>query len=426
MQNISRNYRTRIIDKIIEKRLELFGAVCIEGPKWCGKTWTSLVQSNSVFFVGNPENNFSNKLLAELNVNSILKGSKPRLIDEWQEVPAIWDAVRMEVDLNGEKGSFILTGSSTPSEKGVLHSGTGRIDKVRMRPMTLFESGDSNGRVSLKDLFNNNLEPEQFDRPSIDYIIHLVVRGGWPGNISVNIDDAGIIPKSYVNSLLTDESISLDGIKRNKNKMYALLRSLSRNESTTVSNKTLVRDIKEIDEESISPETLKEYLDILERIFLIENQQSFAPKIRSHIRVAKSAKRHLVDPSLAVALLDLTPKMLLKDLEYFGFLFESLVYRDINVYAESIGGKTYHYRNLSNNEEVDIIVENEDGEYAAFEVKLGTNQIEQAAKQLIKFKNSFENEENKPKVLGIICGVCDIAYQRSDGVMVIPITSLRP
>ena len=421
------SYMPRLIDNVVERRLSVFGAVCIEGPKWCGKTWTSLEHSNSSYFVGDPDNNFRNRLLAEINPSKILIGKYPRLIDEWQEVPSLWDAVRFEVDKTSEKGKFILTGSSTPPTKGVLHSGAGRIDKIRMRPMTLFESNESCGSVSLSALFNKEFKTEiAKEKNDLEKLIHYVVRGGWPGSLNLEKEDSYLIPKSYINSLLTDEVLSFDGIKRSTSKIRALLRSLARNESTLASNRTIVKDIKEMDDESVSTESLRTYVDILERMFILENQNSYAPNIKSKARVAKSAKRHLVDPSLAVALLNLTPKMLYENLDYFGFLFESLVYRDLNIYSEVNDYKTFHYRNLSKKEEIDIIVQTKEGDYGAFEVKLGLNQIDEAAKGLIGFKNSFENQKDKPKILCIICGVCDIAYKREDGVFVIPINMLKP
>ena len=423
-----RGYKPRIVDSQLEKYLDIFGAVCVEGPKWCGKTWTSLSHSNSVIYIGDLDGNFQNRRLALLDPKLVLQGDTPRLIDEWQEVPALWDGVRSEVDKRGIKGQFILTGSSTPIKKGVLHSGVGRIHTIKMRPMSLYESDDSTGDVSLLELFDNKLNNKLTKEATLDELIELVVRGGWPGSLSLDNKYYEEIPKSYLDVIINSDIDNIDGIKRDKSKFMSLLRSLARNESTLASNKILINDINKHEINNIQESALIEYLDILERLFIIENQNAFDPNYRSSVRVAKTPKRHFIDPSLAVAALGLSKEMLKNDLEYFGFLFESLVIRDLKIYADSIGGKVYHYKHHDTNHELDAVVELEDGRWIAIEIKLGANQIDNAAKGLLKVKKYFDEKENtsKPSALVVICGLTNASYKRDDGVMVVGINSLRP
>lgn len=344
------NYIPRIIDDKIEEYLKVFGAVCIEGPKWCGKTWTSSFHSNSSIFIGDPAGNFQNRQLAELSPSLILDGESPRLIDEWQEFPPIWDAVRFKVDQSNQKGQFILTGSATPNHKGILHSGAGRIARLRMRPMSLYESGDSSGKVSLEKLCHGDFSPVLTGEVDLRKLISLIVRGGWPGTIHLPVEQAALLPAEYLNAVIDDDVYRIDGIKRNTAKMRLLLRSLARNESTTVTNKTLKNDIREIDDEDINVETVKEYLDIFDRLFITDNQPPFSAGVRSSVRIKQAVKRHLSDPSLACALLNVTPSGLLGDLETLGFLFEALCERDLKIYAESFGAALYHYQDYRNKE----------------------------------------------------------------------------
>ena len=420
-----KNYKPRIIDNMIDEYLKAFGAVCIEGAKWCGKTWSSIYHSNSSIMIGNPEGNFQNKKLAETAPNIVLEGEKTRLIDEWQEVPRLWDAVRYEVDKTAEKGQFILTGSATPNHKGILHSGAGRIGKLRMRPMSLYESGDSTGDISLQDLCNGNMKEKLTGEVDLRKIIEFIIRGGWPGNLNVPIERAGLLPESYIDAILDDDVYRIDGVKRDINKMKLLLRSLARNESTTVTNKTLKRDIKEIDDEDIDIDTVASYLDIFTRLFILDNQKPFAENIRSSVKVKQSEKRHFVDPSLPCSLLKATPEKLLNDLNTLGFLFEALCERDLKIYAESFRANLYHYQDYKDRE-IDAVVELENGEWCAFEIKLGANQIDEASENLLKIKDEIKKENGKvPKILCVICGLANAAYKRPDGVYVVPITALK-
>ncbi len=418
-------YKPRIIDKKIKEYLSVFGAVCVEGPKWCGKTWSSSYHSKSEIMIGDPDGNFQNRRLAEMSPSLVLEGETPRLIDEWQEVPSLWDAVRHKVDQKSEKGQFILTGSATPNHKGIMHSGAGRIAKLRMRPMSLYESGNSSGKVSLEDLCKGNLTPAMTGEVDLRKITEFIYRGGWPGNTDIPIDKAGLLPNEYLKAVIDDDVYRIDGIKRDVSKMNLLLKSLARNESTTVTNKTLKADVKAIDDEDIDSDTISVYLDIFTRLFLLDNQPPFASNIRSSVRLKQAEKRHFADPSLACALLKATPDRLINDLETLGFLFEALCERDLRIYADSFDAKLYHYQDY-NNREIDAVIELSDGKWCAFEIKLGANQIDKAAESLLNLKKSIEEEGGiAPSVLCVICGLSNAAYIRDDGVFVVPITALK-
>ena len=419
-------YKKRIVDSVIESYLKISGAVCIEGPKWCGKTWTSSYHSNSEFLVGDPNNNFSNRQLAELNPAMILQGDTPRMIDEWQEVPAIWDAVRAEIDRRHKKGQIILTGSSTPVTKGIMHSGTGRIVNLRMNTMSLYESGDSSGLVSLKDLCDGKLEMQMLEETRLEDLAHYIVRGGFPENISAPEDKAYLMPRAYMEGVVKEDLNKLDdGTEYNRQKVRLLLKSLARNESTTVSDSSLLKDIIANDDESMSRNTIAKYLTALGRLFLFNNQEPYSPNYRSGLRVKQSEKRHFSDPSMAAALLNMTRQKLIGDLNTFGFLFESLAERDLGIYAQAFGGKLFHYQDYKNNE-IDAVIELEDGDWCAFEIKLGAKKIDEGAANLNKVCGDIEKNGGKaPRIKCVICGLSNAAYQRPDGVFVVPITALK-
>ena len=420
------NYMPRIIDRQVEEYLSAFGAVCIEGPKWCGKTWTSSYHSRSEIYIGDPAGNFQNRQLAELSPALVLEGETPRLIDEWQEVPPLWDAVRYQVDQNPQKGQFILTGSATPNHKGILHSGAGRIARLRMRPMSLWESGDSCGKVSLQSLCHGEMTPAMTGEVDLKALIGLIIRGGWPGSLGLSSEQAALLPAEYLNAVIDDDVYRMDGIKRDTHKMRLLLRSLARNESTTATNRTLIRDVKAIDDADIDSNTIAAYLDIFKRLFITDNQPPFSVGIRSSVRIKQAEKRHFADPSLACALLKATPASLLGDLETLGFLFEALCERDLRIYAESFGASLYHYQDYKN-QEIDAVIELPDGTWCAFEIKLGANQIDAAASNLLEIKKQIEADPKgkAPAVLCVLCGMANAAYQRPDGVLVVPVTALR-
>ena len=415
-------YLPRVVDKEIEELMEIMGAVLIEGCKWCGKSTTGLYHAKSVIEFQNPDKKQEYDEIKNTKPSLFLNGEKPKMFDEWQMYPIVWDTVRYNVDKTGTKGQYILTGSATPNHKGILHSGAGRIAKLRMRPMSLYESGASTGDISLKDICNNNIKEKLTGEVDLKKIIDLIIRGGFPSNIDTPLENASLMPTEYLNAIIDDDAFRIDGIKRDTTKMKLLLRSLARNESTTVTNRTLKNDIKEKDNEDIDVDTVASYLDIFERLFIIDNQKPFFPKMHSSVKVKQAEKRHFVDPSLACSLLKGTKDKLLNDLNTLGFLFESLCERDLKIYAESFNANLYHYQDY-NNKEIDAVIELEDGQWCAIEIKLGANQIDEAANNLLKIKEQFK--ENGPKVLCVICGLSNAIYKRPDGVIVVPITSLK-
>ena len=422
-------YKERLIDKKISQYLKIFGAVSIEGTKWCGKTWTAKNHANSAVFLDDSSANFDMRAKAKMDVSLILNMEKPQLIDEWIEVPEIWDAVRHICDKDKTKGKFILTESTTlrkkEQEEKIHHSGAGRIDRMKMYSMSLYESGDSTGEASLKKMFEGTQENTLTKKTTLDDLARYIVRGGWPSNLNIDDDLIHILPKSYLNAVL-DYDISKDGINRDINKMNMLFKSLARNESTIASNNTLIRDIEEYTsnkEYQLSRNTISDYLSVLSKLYLTENQEAYSFNLRSSDVVSKAVKRHFTDPSLACAALDITKNKLVNDIRTFGFMFEALVERDLRIYIESLGGKLYHYRNNKNGVEVDAIVELTDGNYGAIEIKLGSNEIEDAKKSLLRFTKEVKIE---PKFMCIICGLWDaVLKDKETGIYIIPITALK-
>ena len=421
-----RNYKKRILDDKIEHYLKLFGAICIEGPKYCGKTWAGRYHANSETLLHIKTGEKSNAAeLAKISPEIVLEGEKPRLIDEWQEATNLWDEIRIDVDKSGLKGQYILTGSSTPKREGISHSGAGRFGKIQLRTMSLYESGDSSGLISLKDICDGNFITKSTGKTSLKNLANLIIRGGWPANLNYTSDESRKIVNEYINLIIEDDLYRLDGVNRDKHKIKLLLKSLARNESTTVTNTTLKNDIKEIDNEDIDIDTVASYLNALNKLFLLDNDEPFSTNVRSSIRVKQAEKRHFADPSISCALLNLTEEKLINDLKTFGFLFEAMVERDLKIYADSFDAKCYHYQDYSNRE-IDSIIELEDGNWCCFEIKLGVNAIDEAAKNLISIRDSIKNDNGKvPKVLCVICGLTDAAYLRPDGVYVVPITALK-
>lgn len=420
------NYKERLVDKKIKRYIKIFGAVCIEGPKWCGKTWTSLNHSESASFVTEKEV----RNLAEVNPKYIFQKARPQLIDEWQLVPEIWDSVRDECDTDGESGKFILTGSTTLNKdkmKEVFHSGAGRIAKLKMYTMSLYESGDSSGEVSIMDMLNSKVESRYLGKVELDDLAKYIIRGGWPANINKNTEDIDLIPKSYIESILSKDIDDEDGKQRDKSKMEMILRSLARNETTLVGDKTIAKDIEEHEggEKLVkSRTTISDYIDVLNRLHLIENQEAFSLNYRSSSRVGKVAKRHFTDPSLACAILGLNVDKLMKDLNTFGFMFESLVERDLRIYMDYLDGHLYHFRDNASGKEIDSILEFADGEYAAVEIKLTSKGIEDAKKSLMKFYN---NAQKKPKFMCVVVGYYEAVVQDPEtGIYIVPITALKP
>ncbi len=416
-------YRPRVIDELVEQYLQAFGAICIEGPKWCGKTWTAHMHAKSAFLVSDPAGNFQNRQLAQLDPSIVLDGQFPRLIDEWEEVPSLWDAVRFKVDDQAVKGQFILTGSATPKRRGVMHSGTGRIARLRMMSMSLYESGDSSGSISLKDICNSVYETKLTGEVQLRTIATFILRGGWPGSIGLSTKNAVLIPSMYLKNVVDDDVDKIDDIKRDKAKMRLLLRSLARNESTTVGKKKLKDDMMGVEKTSIDEDTITDYLDVFTSLFILENQKPYGASLRSSLSVKQAEKRHFTDPSFACSLLGITQEdKLIGDLQTFGFMFEALCVRDLRIYAQAFGGELYHYQDYENNE-IDAVIEMPDGSWSAFEIKLGANQIDASAQSLLKIQAKFLKPASS---LCVICGLSNAAYRRPDGVYVVPLTALRP
>lgn len=420
-------YRPRIIDSILERYLSAFGAVYIEGAKYIGKSWTSEYHSKSTCFIADPEGNYRNRQYAEMDPSLVLPGERPRLIDEWQDVPAIWDAVRFEVDKVSSCGNFILTGSATPNWKGISHSGAGRIGTLRMRPMSLYEMGYSSGDVSLEKLCKGEIANKIVKSVKLEDLVDYILRGGWPGNIGKKLEDAVLLPKDYIKTVLNKDIYSLDNVHRDKALMELLMKSLARNESSTATLKTFQSDIRSGGGRDVTTDTISSYLDILKKLLLVDNQLPFSSRLRSSVRVRQQEKRHLVDPSLSAALLNATPSSLISDLETLGLLFEALCVRDLRIYAESFGAELYHYLDYRNRE-MDAVISLPDGGWCGFEIKLGRNRIDEGADNLLKIKKEIEkeNKEHGPKILCVICGLEGAVYKRPDGIYVVPLTALKP
>ncbi len=417
-------YLPRLVDSKLEDYLQVFGAVSIVGPKWCGKTWTASKYANSIIYLDDKD--IFEK--AYLNLELVLNEKSPELVDEWTKIPQIWDKIRRKCDESSNSGKYILTCSAKlidKKKKKIFHSGAGRIGTLKMYPMSLYESKVSTSEASLLDMYNDTQKDKNVKVPSLEEIATLIIRGGWPRNIDVDKKHVDLIPKSYIESVL-DKDID-DDKKRNKTKMLMFLKSLARNESTIVSNQTLLKDIEDYstNEELIEcRNTLSEYIDVLKRLYIIEDQDAYSSNYRSKERVGKSPKRHFTDPSLACAVLNLTSEKLMKDLKTFGFMFESLVERDLRIYAEYLGGKLFHFRDNVSGLEVDSIIEFSDGEYAAFEIKLGNNEVEDAKKTLLKFA---DNMLVKPKFMAVITSNSTyVAKDPETGIYILPITALKP
>lgn len=420
-------YQKRLIDEKISKYLKIFGAISIVGPKWCGKTWTSLNHANSVSYMTEK----SSRELASVDPKYIFTNNSPQLIDEWQLVPTIWDTVRHECDSDHNKGKFILTGSTSltkeESEEDVFHSGTGRIALMNMYPMSLYESGDSTGDVSITEMLEDNVKCKYIRKVELNELAKLIIRGGWPANIDSDIENIDIIPKSYIDSIVNRDINERKDKKRDPYKMRMLIRSLARNESGTTGYDTIVKDIEEYENSTElieSRKTIADYVSVLDSLYLTSNQEAYSINYRSSKRVGKSPKRHLVDPSLSCASLDLSIDKLMNDLNTFGLMFEALVERDLKIYMDYLDGHLYHFRDNTTGDEVDAIVEFRDGSYGAIEIKLSEVGIEDAKKSLKKF---YDNVSKKPKFMCIIVGHYEaVIKDKETGIYIIPITSLKP
>jgi predicted AAA+ superfamily ATPase len=421
MSNI--NYVTRICDTELQNALDTMGAVLIEGAKWCGKTSTAVNVAQSTLFMQDPDRAHSYREMADTKPSLLLKGESPRLIDEWQMSPVLWDAVRFEVDKRGLAGQFILTGSAVPADNVTAHTGTGRFARILMRPMSLYESKESNGTVSLAGLFDEKHETEGVSDLSIEQIAFALCRGGFPATINKPDTTALRMSVDYVDSIINQDISRVDGVEKNPNRVRLLLRSLARNIATMASAQTILEDV-ESTETNISDKTFSAYQNALRRIFVVEDMPAWSPSLRSKTAIRTSPKRHFVDPSIAAAVMRINPAAVLQDFEYFGFLFEALCARDVRIYAQRNDGDVFHYRD-KNGLEADMIVQLRDGRWGAIEVKLGNKQIEQAADNLLKLKEKIDTDKmRKPSFLLVLTGG-QYAYRRKDGVWIVPIGCLK-
>ena len=416
-------YQTRLIDAKIERYLRLFGALALEGPKWCGKTWTALNHANSVVYILDPENGYANRESAKLNPAAILTGEKPLLIDEWQEVPGIWDAVRYASDRTRSKGQFILTGSVTPQEGSYVHSGAGRIGRIQLRTMSLYESGDSSGIVSLQALFHGETVTPNASSLTQDKLISLVTRGGWPENIRVSIEDAGILPAQYLQALAASDISNADNKRRNPALVMHLLAALARTNMTPALQNTITADVQSRFGE-VTRQTVAGYLSILKRLFVVEEIPQWYPDLRDKLILRKTPKRMLSDPSIAVSALKANPNDLSRDPRTLGGIFENLCMRDFSVYADVIDAKLSHYHDATGLE-IDAILEL-GNKWAALEIKLGAHRVDEGAAALFRLKNKVTQKgAPQPAFLCVVTGGGPL-YRREDGIFVIPIDCWRP
>ncbi len=426
-------YLKRVADKLLELRLEAFGAVQIKGPKWCGKTTTAEQYAKSVLKMQDPDKREAYLATARTKPSILLKGETPRLIDEWQVAPVLWDAVRNAVDERRERGQFILTGSTVIEDFEIMHTGTGRISRMSMYPMSLYESLESNGKISLSELFDNDsLDIDGIEsKMTIEQLIFAACRGGWPASLDVKSEKAKLlIAKDYVN-IVCDEDISkVDGTKRNPLLARQIMKSYARNLCTLAKKTNMLKDMI-AESESITMVTFDDYVSALEKLFVIEDIEAWNPSIRSATAIRSGKKRCFVDPSIAVAALGLSPQLLELDLKTFGFIFECMVLRDLRVYSQALGGRLSYY-NDKYGLEADAVLHLDDGRYALIECKLGSRDIEEGAKHLLTLKSLVQkyNETSEqiklrePDLLIVITGG-EIAYTRNDGVKIIPLACLR-
>ena len=421
MRYVKKKYLPRVVDSLIDEQLKYSGAVSIEGTKGCGKTRAAKERSKSSIFLQDPERSESYLKIAATKPSLLLKGEVPRLIDEWQLAPVLWNGIKFIIDERGETGQFILTGSAIPPLDDRRHSGAGRFSRVLMRPMSLFESQESNGSVSLRGLFNH--EPVNgISDLSIEDMVSSLVRGGWPQTIGESEEYASAYLRNYIDAVVNTDISNVDGIRRNPTAVLQLLRSLSRNISTAAGNSTICKDMT--GEGSISEKTISEYINALKRIYIVEDLLAWTPSLRSSVAIRTSPKRHFVDPSIAVSVLRANKDDLVMDFNTLGFLFESLCIRDLRVYAQANDGDVFHYKD-GNDNEVDAIIHLRDGRWGAIEIKLGTNEIDKASRNLLKLRDSIDTEKMEPPSFLMILTAGEYAYDTDDGVPVVPIGCLR-
>ena len=426
-------YYKRIIDSELKNHLDAMGAVLIIGPKWCGKTTTAMQEAKSVLRMQDPDKTEAYLATARTKPSLLLIGDTPRLIDEWQIAPVLWDAVRTVVDDRSAEGQFILTGSTTIDDSQIMHSGVGRISRLMMRPMSLYESRESNGKISIKSLFDNtnlNIDGVKSDL-SIERLIFSACRGGWPSTLGKKSDKASLfVAQSYVDTICEIDVSTVDGVKKDPKRVRALLQSYARNISTLATNKMILKDMNANSTEIVES-TFYVYINALNRVFVIDDIPAWNPAIRSATTIRSSNKKGFIDPSIAVAALRLTPEMLMQDLHTFGFIFESLCNRDLKVYSQALGSELSYYHDRYGLE-ADGVLRLRDGRYALIEYKLGNKDIEDAAKHLLKLSSLIKHynlEGSSPKLrepdfLMVITGG-ELAYTRDDGVKIVPIGCLK-
>ncbi len=427
MTNTNNTYLPRIIEKPITESMKTNGCIVIEGPKWCGKSTTSERFAKSVIKLQKPAIYKQYRILADIGDDNLLSGEKPILFDEWQKIPELWDYVRNYIDETSGKGLFILTGSAKPIEDKERHSGIGRMKKIIMRTMSLWESNESSGEVSLRNLFDNTKNVSGKNRYQLKDIAHIICRGGFPSAVIEKDKDISLnYAKDYVNTLVSTDITSVDDIKRNPKRARAILKSYARNISTPAKMTTILKDVESnIDTQDIR--TINSYIDAFSKLFVIDETESWTPKIRSKTAIRTTSIKHFVDPSIATAILDANPNDLMQDLNTFGLLFENLVIRDLKIYTQSLDGNVYNYRDKSGLE-ADAVIHLNDGRWGLVEIKLGGETlINEGAFTLTKLKEVIDQDKmNKPAFLAIITATDSFAYQREDGIYVIPIACLKP
>lgn len=422
------NYRPRLADKTLQRKLKGKGAVLIQGPKWCGKTTTAEQMAKSILYMSKPDDVKSNLIAADINPSKLLEGDIPRLIDEWQIAPKLWDAVRFEVDHRKGMGQFILTGSAVPPDDDeIFHTGTGRFAWIKMRPMSLFESGESSGEISLKAMFD---QPEQILAENkiddIDKLAFLICRGGWPGAIDMEDEIALDQAFDYYDAVVNTDISRVDNVKRDSERAKRLMKSYARHQGTQTAYTVLRDDILANDAENLTEDTVYSYTNALRKIFVIEDMPAWNPNLRSKTAIRTSDTRYFTDPSIATASLGLGPNDLVKDLNTMGLFFETMCIRDLRVYAESIDGEVYHYRDKSGLE-CDAVIHLRNGSFGLIEIKLGGDHlIEEGAENLKKFSKKIDTSKMKaPAFMMVLTGTGKYAYRREDGVYVVPVGCLK-
>ena len=423
-------YRPRIADQLLAESLEALGAVLVQGTKWCGKTTTSVHHANSVLYMDDPTQKAQNLALAQTNIKQLLAGATPRVIDEWELAPELWDAARFEVDHRDEHvGQFIFTGSAVPKEKDkekMFHSGAGRFDWITMRPMSLWESGDSTGDVSITDLFDGAM-PEGTSSIDLDRLAFLTCRGGWPGALTLSENAALHVSRAYIKAVVNSDINRVDDVKRDPDLMLRIIRSLARNQGEQIPYTTIRADVINNEKVQLSDDTVESYVKVLKKIFLEEDMRAWNPNLRSKTAIRTTDTRYFVDPSIATAALGLGPKDLINDLIDFGFYFETLAVRDLRVYADALDGEVFHYRD-KNGLECDAVLHRRNGSYGLIEIKIGgADNIEKGAKTLKDLAAKIDTTKMKaPAFMMVVTGIGQYAYRRPDGVCVVPIGCLKP